>query len=168
MSTYSIDLAFDWDAEPSSEYDGLLELACVDGSDLKDLDKLHVNDQIYFALYDNSDDGSGAKTLGTLTVSFAAADAETKEHHDSPIVDGNGNDVTQIQLASFYARGEKTSTAFGTCPSWFAQAAPGGGSKASNLTLANAGRYYVNVTVPVSLGGTTKTYGEDPKMDIGT
>ena len=167
---YSIELGFDFDSEQKDpSYDGFLELACSEGSKLTSLDQLKKDGGLNFVIYDVSESpNAGTGTPQSLTVTFAKADAASPA--SSPFPDGT------LNFTAFHSRGTKGSSEYGDRPSWYAQSGPQVGSdKPTKTAFVNAGSFFVTAALTVAFtdpdnpaAPITKTFGQDPRMDVDT
>ena len=167
---YVIELGFDYDSEQKDpSYDGFLEMACAEGNGLTSLDKLKKDGTLAFAVYDVSDSPhAGTGVPQSLVVTFAKADDASPAA--SPF------STSSLTFTTFHDRGTKGSPQFGSHQSWYAQA-PGQGSN-SNPTetpFVNTGNFFVSFKLTVTFTdpedpsqSVTKTFGQDPRMDVDT
>jgi hypothetical protein len=167
---YSIELGFDFDSEQKDpSYDGFLEMACAEGNNLKSLDQLKKDGGLTFVVYDVSEaPNAGTGTPQSLTVTFAQADASSPAA--SPF------STSTLTFTTFHDRGNKGSAEYGTRPSWYAQSgAQVGTDNATTTPFVNAGNFFVTVALTVDFTDpnnpgtlTTRTFGQDPRMDVDT
>jgi hypothetical protein len=166
---YVLELGFDRDSNSKDNYAGFLELSCADGDKLSSLDKLKKDDTISLAIYDTSEGGnSGTGTPAALRVTFASADGMTTG--SSPL------STNTLTFSRFHDRGRRESPEYGRLPSWYAQTADQTDDKPATFALVNAGHFFLTVALDVQFQSTdasgttttTKTFGQDPRMDIGT
>jgi hypothetical protein len=174
---YSIELGFDYDSkQKDSDYDGFLELACAEGDKLSSLDQLKKDGTLTFVIYDVSEAPyAGTGTPTSLTVTFAKADDSSPA--DSPFAS------SALTFTTFHNRQTKGSSEFGDRPSWYAQSPTDADTntndddndKPSKIDFVNTGNFFVTVALdvefpdPANPGSTiTKTFGQDPRMDVDT
>jgi hypothetical protein len=176
---YSIELGFDYDSkQKDSDYDGFLEMACADGDKLSSLDQLKKDGNLTFVVYDVSEaPHAGTGTPTSLTVTFAKADDSSPA--DSPF------SSSTLSFTTFHDRGTRGSSEFGSRPSWYAQSDPdpdndgnandNDNDKPTKIDFVNTGNFFVTVALdvdfpdPANPGSTiTKTFGQDPRMDVDT
>lgn len=174
---YSIELGFDYDSEKKDEdYDGFLEMACAEGDKLSSLDQLKKDGSLAFVVYDVSEaPHAGTGTPTSLTVTFAKADESSTA--SSPFSSGT------LTFTTFHNRGTRGSSEFGSRPSWYAQSSndddpntkDDDSDKPTKFTFENTGNFFVTVALdvdfpdPANPGSTiTKTFGQDPRMDVDT
>ena len=176
---YSIELGFDYDSkQKDSDYDGFLEMACADGDKLSSLDQLKKDGNLTFVVYDVSEaPHAGTGTPTSLTVTFAKADDSSPA--DSPF------SSSTLSFTTFHDRGTRGSSEFGSRPSWYAQSDPdpdndgnandSDNDKPTKIDFVNTGNFFVTVALdvdfpdPANPGSTiTKTFGQDPRMDVDT
>jgi hypothetical protein len=163
-----LEVAFDLDSHSKGGYGGYLQSACTVGNSLASFNKLKKADNLFFAIYDVSDGTDvGRGTPIALRVSFASADASTSA--SSPL------SVTTLTFSTFHSRGSRNTPAFASGPSWYAQAqSEAGTDKATKYELVNTGHFFftleldVQYNEPGQSGPTTKTFGQDPRMDVDT
>lgn len=167
---YSIELGFDFDSEQKDPaYDGFLEMGCGEGNSLASLDQLKKDGGLTFVVYDVSDSphtGTGAPQ--SLTVTFAKAD------DSSPATTPFSTNT--ITFTTFHDRGTRGSSEFGNRPAWYAQSGSQVGTdKPTTLPFVNIGNFFVTVALEVTFtdpenptNPVTKTFGQDPRMDVDT
>jgi hypothetical protein len=167
---YSIELGFDFDSEQKDpSYDGFLEAACTEGNSFRSLDQLKKDGGLSFAIYDVSDSPhAGTGTPQSLTVSFSKADDASPA--SSPF------STSSLTFTTFHNRGTKGSPQFGSRQSWYAQADGHGDDHDPTVTtFVNTGNFFVSFALTVSFidpndpaNPVTKTFGQDPRMDVDT
>lgn len=167
---YSIELGFDFDSnQKDPSYDGFLELACAEGNSLASLDQLKKDGGLTFVVYDVSEGtNAGTGTPQSLAVTFAQADASSPA--SSPFA------TTTLSFTTFHDRGTKGSAEYGNRPSWYAQSGSQiGTDKGTTLPFVNTGNFFVTVALTVAFTDPnnpstpiTKTFGQDPRMDVDT
>lgn len=167
---YSIELGFDFDSDQKDpSYDGFLELACAEGNNLKSLDELKKDGGLTFEIYDVSEaPNAGTGTPQSLTVTFASADESSPA--TSPF------STSSLTFTEFHDRGTKGSSEYGNRPSWYAQSGNEVGTdKPTTTSFVNTGNFFVTVALTVEFPDPnnpsttiTKTFGQDPRMDVDT
>jgi hypothetical protein len=167
---YSIELGFDFDSEQKDpSYDGFLEMGCAEGNSLASLDQLKKDGGLTFIVYDVSDSPhAGTGVPQTLNVTFARADESSTS--TSPFA------TNTLTFTAFHDRGNKGSSEFGNRPSWYAQSgAQVGTDNKTTIPFVNNGNFFVTVALTVTFtdpdnptNPVTKTFGQDPRMDVDT
>jgi hypothetical protein len=167
---YSLEMGFDFDSEQKDpSYDGFLELACSENGNLKSFDELKKDGGLGFVVYDVTDTSAvGTGTPQSLTVTFSQADESSPA--SSPF------STSSLTFTTFYSRGNKGSSEFGNRPSWYAQSGPQiGTDNETSIPFVNTGSFFVTVALTVAFtdptnptSPITKTFGQDPRMDIDT
>ena len=104
-------------------------------------------------------------------MTFAKADDSSPA--DSPF------SSSTLTFTTFHNRGTRGSSEFGSRPSWYAQSESdnekNGNDKPTTFDFVNIGNFFVTVALdvdfpdPANPGGTiSKTFGQDPRMDVDT
>lgn len=168
MALLTVDVAFDWDSNPKSGFDGFC-LCGASGFDMAVPGRnqppgqvgIRRSDQLQFQVWDISDQAAD-RTVSNIAIAFQSAhSANTAQFPFQSSEVGSPTDgwypLANLSLGSRLPGGN-SGVYGGPFPNWQVSPRP--------LSLASAGWYFFRVSFDVTTGSTTKSFGNDPEMIV--
>ncbi len=169
MALLTVDIAFDWDSNGKSGYDGFcltgasgfdmaLAGSLPPGEGVRGVDK---GDQLQFQIWDISDNAA-TRTLDQIAIAFQSAHSANTNNYpfaDSAMgkEDHGWYPLASLSLGAPLASG--TSGVYGgPYTNWQVSPRP--------LALPNDGWYFFKVSFRATTGRQSKTFGNDPEMIV--